>query len=298
MLMPHPPLSPNVSPNRQTIHMNHLQLSNLSYNELKNTIGQFQSIDFKIFSIADAHKLFNLIITDFMSQTMVWKEPVVYRARKHNVDKILFKNTDELIYPKSATAYGRLNEIGESLFYGASHPDTALLEMRPKLGEEFTILESRLINSENAPKYMEVGIRELMAKQNHSPDFIKQNRVMLERSLGTDDNKRRYKLINDFLVSEMTKVVKDDEAHNYKGTITIGQFFIKGNSLTDGMIYPSVSRCGAECIAIKPESYHRFYRPDRCFKIKIVNVDTNGIPSAYCVNNSIKIDNSGKITWA
>jgi hypothetical protein len=274
-----------------------MQLSNLSYNDLQKVIDQFKSMDFNISSIADADKLFRLIIKHFVTQTMVWKEPIICRARRHNVDKLLFENTEELIYPQKATTYGRLNEIGESLFYGASHRDTALLEMRPKLGEEFTILESRLIRAENAPKFMEVGIRELMDKQNHSPGFMKQNRVMLERSLGTDDNKRRYKLINDFLVSEMTKVVKADEPHNYKGTIAIGQFYIKGNPLADGIIYPSISRLGAECIAIKPESYHRFYRPGRCFKIKIINVDTNGIPTAFCVDNSVKIDIDGQITW-
>src|SRR5436190_15216546 len=101
--------------------------------------------------------------------------------------------------------------------------------MRPKLGEEITILESRLINAENAPKFMEVGIRELMDKQNHSPNFLRQNREIVERSLGTEDNKRRYRLINDFLVREMTKVIKDDELYKYKGTIAIGQFYIKGN---------------------------------------------------------------------
>lgn len=279
------------------MHMNHLQLSNLSYIDLKKSIDQFQTIDFKISSIADADKLFRLIIKHFVTQTMVWREPIIYRARRHNVDKLLFDNTEELIYPKKTTTYGRLNEIGESFFYGASHRDTALLEMRPKLGEEFTILESRLITSENAPKYMEVGIREIMAKQNHSPAFMKQNKEMLEITLGTDDNKKRYKLINDFLVSEMTKVIKDHKTHNYKGTIAIGKFYIKGNPLADGMIYPSISRLGAECIAIKPESYHRFYNPDRCFKIKIVNVDANGIPTAYCVDNSTKIDTNGQITW-
>lgn len=280
-----------------TFHMNHLQLSNLTYNDLLKAIDEFQSMDFKIFSITDADKLFRQIIKHFVTQTMVWKEPIIYRARRHSSDKLLFENTMELIYPKNATTLGRLNEIGESLFYGASHRDTALLEMRPKLGEEFTIIESRLIDSKNAPKFMEVGIRELMAEQNHSPDFMKQNRVVIEKTLGTEDNKRRYRLINDFLVKEMTKVVKESELHNYKGTIAIGQFYLKGNPLADGMIYPSISRRGAECIAIKPESYDRFYRPDRCFKIKIVNIDADGIPTAYCVDNSVKIDGSGQITW-
>lgn len=276
--------------------MNQFQLSDLSFKDLEKAIENYLNLDFYSCSINDADKLLRQIINHFITQTLVWKEPIIYRARRHS-NKLLFENIGELIYPKNATTIGRLNEIGESLFYGASHRDTALLEMRPKLGEEFTILESRLIDITNAPKFMEVGIRELMTIQNHSPDFLIQNRRFLEKTLASKDNKLRYKLINDFLIREITKIVNENETYNYKGTIAIGQFYIKGNTIVDGMIYPSISRSGAECIAIKPESYDRFYRPDRCFKIKIVDIDSNGIPTAYCTNNSIKIESDGMIIW-
>jgi RNA binding exosome subunit len=276
--------------------MKHLQLSNLSYEDLENTIKAYQSLDFKTASIEDADKLLRLIIKHFVTQTLVWNSPVIFRARKH-IDEVLFKNTDELIYPKNPTTLGRLNNIGESLFYGASHHDTALLEMRPKLGDEITILESRLINLKNAPKFMEVGLRELMTSQNNHHEFIKQNKTMLKNTLATEDNQKRYSAINNFLVNEITKIIKNDESHKYKGTIAIGQFYIKGNNLADGMLYPSINRTGAECIAIKPESYHRFYRPDRCFKIKIVGMNSVGMPGAHCVDNSTKIDFDGNITW-
>ncbi|POZ49808.1 RES domain-containing protein [Methylovulum psychrotolerans] len=276
--------------------MEHLQLSNLSYADLENTIKTYQSLNFKTASIEDADKLLRLIIKHFVTQTLVWKCPVIFRARKH-IDEALFKNTEELIYPKNPTTLGRLNNIGESLFYGASHHDTALLEVRPRLGDEITILESRLINSMNVPKFMEVGIRELMTKQNHSLEFIMKNRTFLNKELVTEDNKKRYTTINNFLVNEITKIVRDDESHKYKGTIAIGQFYINGNNLVDGMLYPSINRNGAECIVIKPESYHSFYRPDRCFKVKIVEINSLGIPSALCVDNSTKIDSDGNITW-
>ena len=276
--------------------MKYLQLSNLSFEDLENTIKAYQSLDFKTASIEDADNLLRLIIKHFITQTLVWNNPLIFRARKHN-DEILFKNTNELIYPKNPTSLGRLNNIGESLFYGASHHDTALLEIRTQIGDEVTILESRLINSNNAPKFMEVGIRELMTAQKHSPEFMKQNKAMLENSLGTEDNRKRYIAINRFLVNEITKIIKDDESHKYKGTIAIGRFYINGNNLTDGMLYPSINRSGAECMAIKPESYHRFYRPDRCFKCEIVGIDSEGRMTVRCVNHSTKIDPDGNITW-
>lgn len=289
-------LGVNSNRKRQT-SMTTLPLSDLTFKDLEKAIDQYLSLDFRNSSIADADKLFRQIIKHFVTQTMVWREPIIYRARRHNSGKALFDNAEELIYPKNATTLGRLNEIGESIFYGASHRDTALLEMRPKLGEEFTILESRLKDIEKAPKFMEVGIRELMTNQNHSTDFIKQNREMLDKALVNEENKKRNRLINDFLIKEMTKVVKDGEIYNYKGTIAIGQFFIKSNPFADGLLYPSINRNGAECVAIKPDSYDRFYRPDRCFKIKIVNIVAKGIPTAYCIDNSTNVDVNGHITW-
>lgn len=273
-----------------------LQLSELSYEDLQSAIKAYQAFDYKTVSIDEASKLFRLIIKHFITQTLVWKEPLLYRARKHTFEGS-FTNVGELIYPKNPASYGRLNDVGESLFYGASSRDTAFLEMRPRLGDIITMLDSRLINGEVAPKFMEVGIRQLMAQQNHSPEFIKQNLVVIDNALGTEDNRRRYKLINDFLIKEITKRVEDNQSHDYKGTIAIGQFYMKRNDLADGMIYPSMSRTGAECIAIKPQSYHRFYEPVHCSKWKIADVDTSGAPTFYCLAASTQIDSMGNITW-
>src|SRR6187402_1617529 len=122
-----------------------LQLSDLSISDLKKTIKQYQSLDFNINSIADADKLLRMIIKHFVTETMIWDQPIIFRARK-NIDNELFANVEELLYHRNPPSYGRLNDIGESIFYGASNADTTLLEMRLKEGDEITILESRLIN--------------------------------------------------------------------------------------------------------------------------------------------------------
>ncbi|MBA0884019.1 RES domain-containing protein [Flavobacterium undicola] len=275
--------------------MEYLQLSDLSLNDLKEAIRVYQSLDFNVCSISDADKQFRLIIKHFIIQTIFWDAPIIYRARKHT-DKSLFKNVEELIYPKNPTTLGRLNNIGQPLFYGASDHNTAIFELRPKRGDEITVLESRIINSVHLPKFTEVGIRELLIKQNHSPEFIEQNKIVLAKNLMTEDNKKRYNLINNFLVSEITKIIGSNKTHMYKGTIAIAQFYLD-NKMADGMVYPSISRSGTECIAMKPESYHRFYRPDRSFKCKIVNVDSSGGLTVRCVDNSTNIDRNGNITW-
>jgi hypothetical protein len=276
--------------------MNELQLSSLTYKDLEKAINQFQSMDFKNTSIAEAYDLLRLIMPHFRTLSLVLNAPIVFRARRHSSDK-LFENTEELIYPKITTAFGRLNDIGESLFYGSHDRDVALFEMRPQLGEEFTILQSRLIDSNNGPKFMEIAVRELMVEQNHSHDFIKKSSEILERNISTTDNKRRYKLINDFLVREITKVVSNNEPYNYKGSIAIAQFFSKWNTLVDGMIYPSIAASGGVCIAIKPTSYDRLYFAEICAKVKVEEIDADGLPTYSIVEISEKIDTNGLITW-
>ena len=263
-------------------------------------IHKYRSMDFQTSPIDEYERLIGRIINDYKTQTFFWGLPIIYRARKHDVCGSIFENIEQLIYPKKekVTKFGRLNGVGESLFYCASDKDTVLLEVRPKLGDEITILESRLIDSVKIPEFAEVGIREVMIQQNHSPEFVRQNIEMLNKALKTRDDKERYVLAHDFLVEEMTKIVEDDKIYQYKGTIVIGRFLM--NNLTkskpvDGMVYRSISRTGAECIALKPDSYDLHYKPDRCFKVKIVGKDARGQFVYHCIDKSITIAQDGKI---
>ena len=243
--------------------------------DLRNLMGdihKYRSMDFQTSPIDELERLIGRIINDYKTQSFFWGLPVIYRARKHDACGLIFKNTEQLIYPKKENVkkLGRLNGVGESMFYCASDKDTALLEVRPKFGDEITILESRLIDSVKIPEFAEVGIREVMIQQNHSPEFTRQNIEMLNKALKTRDDKKRYVLAHDFLVGEMTKIVEDDKICQYNGTIVIGRFIM--NNLrkpkpVDGMVYRSISRIGAECIALKPDSYDLHYKPDRCFKV-------------------------------
>jgi hypothetical protein len=81
----------------------------------------------------------------------------VYRIRKNLSERIrnnqglewyppLFSEVRALWYPpaKSSRTRGRVNRPGESLFYCADSIDTAVLEMRAKVGEYFNNLGMRL----------------------------------------------------------------------------------------------------------------------------------------------------------
>lgn len=274
-----------------------LKLSDLSLKELKKAIRGYHALDHKNISISQATEKLISILKYFITHILKWNEPNIFRGRKH-CEQSLFTNVQDLVHPRNPVSYGRLNDIGESMFYGASHQDTSILELKPKKGDVITVLESELADPNITPKFMEVGIRELVRKQNHSPYFLERNQQMLEQHIRSAENKVRYELINKFLIDEISKSVPDDQPYKYKGTIAIGQFFTKNNKLVDGMLYPSISRAGADCIAIKPESYLRLYKPKRCFKCTITGGEiTNGY-TVEVLDHSSTIDEYGNISWA
>jgi len=94
-----------------------------------------------------------------------------YRIRKNLDERIrsnqglewyppLFSEVRSLWYPpaKRSMTRGRVNRPGESVFYCADSIDTAVLEMRAKVGEYLTILECAFVNDEVQPNIFEAGI--------------------------------------------------------------------------------------------------------------------------------------------
>jgi len=271
------------------------QNSFLSLVELAETIKEFQSLDFNFSSISDANKLFLKIIKGFHVFPLEWRKGILYRARKHTNTQ-LFKNTKELIYPINPSKYGRFNNVGQSIFYGAMYRDTAMVELRLNKDDEITLLESTRINLDSTPLFMEVGVKELIVNQNHQPNFTKLNNRRMKKLLNTEEKKIRYEMINNFLIDEITKVVSDNEVYKYKATISIGQYYLC-NMQTIGMMYPSISRNGTGCLAIRPESYHQYFTPHKCYKCIVTNIEDNGKIGIYCENESVFFDDEGNINW-
>ena len=63
--------------------------------------------------------------------------------------------------PECVRAYGRANRPGESVFYGATEIDTALLEMRPEVGDRLVVSEWQPSTLES-PEVRELGLLETL----------------------------------------------------------------------------------------------------------------------------------------
>ena len=60
----------------------------------------------------------NLLLDKIEIKGFPLDDQFIYRARKNEADR-LFTDTDELKHPKSSSVKGRMNDEGESFFYGA-----------------------------------------------------------------------------------------------------------------------------------------------------------------------------------
>ena len=69
---------------------------------------------------------------------------------------------------------------------------------------------------------MEIGVKELMISQNYHPALTKLNILRLKNLLNTEEKITRYKMINSFLIKEITRVVPNSKRYLYKANIPIG----------------------------------------------------------------------------
>jgi len=268
----------------------------LSIPDLQKKINEFQSLDYKTSSLIDFDMLFRKIIPGFFVTGFQWGYAPIIRARKHSNPTLLFDNIKDLIYPINPPNHGRFNNIGESIFYGSDDKDTAMAEMRLKVGDRITILQSKRINRSVPLFLMEIGVKNELLKDNSRPKF-KESFNKEFAKLKTTEEKTRYKIIEEFLVNEITKTVQHYESHMYKSTIPIGNFYIKGNPDTEGLYYPATSRPDSYSVALKPNSYHKFFKPEACNILRVTKIKSNGSIDLFVENASTSIDENGKIYW-
>lgn len=149
----------------------------------------------------------------------------IYRARK-NEQGSLFFDVSKLKHPQFSPLKGRMNEQGESFFYGGICELGTIYETVPEIGSLFTI--SRVIKQ----------------KQEEHPIFLIAGLLDDPRSPAPENSIE--KAIYDYLHGELTKVTSTVDEYN--STIAISRVFLnKGFSAPEnhsicGLVFPSVQR--------------------------------------------------------
>ena len=156
--------------------------------------------------------------------------------------------------PKHSMTGGRVNRPGESVFYCADSIDTAVLEMRAKVGEYLTILECAFVNDEVKPNIFEAGIHEGPGSFNPNyGDTPADTDQHYQRYLDREGLSEQTRLIREFLVKQFRKTVEPGSEHDIKFTNSIAGvllnefgFFRKTNLApveieADGIAYASIA---------------------------------------------------------
>lgn len=160
----------------------------------------------------------------------------IFRARKYEG---WIPNTTEFFWepPKEKVfSLGRCNRINESVFYGANHPSTALIESRAKKGELWFVGYFD-IKSNAGITCFALGHSDhtiMKQAQNFKNDFY---------NGWNSQDKKKNKLVDDFIHRSFKRDFTANSL-NYYETIGITQFFLNANgskNLIHGITYPSVA---------------------------------------------------------
>ncbi len=214
-----------------------------------------------------------------------------YRARKHNHVEgkinnkgLLHKFTNESEFwnvPKEYAQIGRCNEEGESMFYCANDIVTAILEVKPEVGDFVTV--SNFNNLFPNMKYIiqPVAIRSLSKIPSLKNQLL--NRYIFNQ---------KHQLIEDLL----DVLFCGQEENLYKLSIAVSHLYLTDRiynrekvSQTHGLIYPSIIRNQTNyCFALKPWFVHSYF--------EIFSIQTIEILEITDISLKLKLIRNGNVS--
>lgn len=209
----------------------------------------------------------------------------IYRVRKNSNEK--FTNISELWYPPAhfISKYGRLNDVGQAVFYGSDQEAVAISETRPQPGEILTIIEC-------GHRGRSLQLKELGLLPESSADIEARSKV-----LGNTENVEKYNLIRELLHKEFTQIVNLGDEYRYKITVSIA-YWLMSNSEADGIMYPSIETglMGVN-YALKPEIADMLLYP---IHAKMILIERKLSPIGYegrVLSQAQTIESDGTIIW-
>jgi hypothetical protein len=221
---------------------------------------------------------------------------------KHNTQEERFLNLSR-IYPDPTylTKLGRANREHQPMYYLSGDCGIALNEVKAKAGDVITILEC-IPRDDSSPMLVPIGIDELLARHRvKSAGDFPGTAIRIQDLLKNDDeNLGKYWLIDGFLRTEFLKQVADGHEDEYKTTVAIAELLLSygiPSRRIDGLAYPSLWT--HTNIALPPDTFHKFYEPLACHRVKITGLRPN---HGFLMDTKLglmtqEIGDDGTITW-
>lgn len=269
-----------------------------SFRDISRQIRDLEALDLATLSHDQIRARIQRLLAGYSCMTRRLDAEFAWRVRRIDV---MPGDVRDLWYPPSTSVrtLGRLNRPGQSLMYLAASHHTAVLEMRPTVGDTFCVLQVRLKDRSILPHVMELGVAE-KTSQHHLPRTA---RLLEESQQGREflgPHGRKNLLIRSYLAREFTRPVPRGEEHLFKLSVAIADLLLDSPQI-DGVEYPcmagdSARWGGGTNMALKPASADRLFVPDICWFSRVESIDSAGY-HMRCERRAREIAADGTIHW-
>ena len=176
--------------------------------------------------------------------------------------------------------------------------------MKSSVGDILTVLKSNLINSQQLPLVMPLGIYQHTAKHNPNIGGESLGDELRRRNIFSSPSDLKKNLrIDAFLAEQFTKYVESGKEYEYKITIVLSEWFLNRGTVdgitVDGISYPSIAgdSMGVN-IALTTKAVDKLYRPAECWKYKVTDKVGKNKYQVSRVCTAKSIDANGFIFWS
>ncbi|PYS35787.1 MAG: hypothetical protein DMF75_02605 [Acidobacteria bacterium] len=281
-------------------------LSKLSRESIQGAIGFVTGSDLTTVQIDEIKRALSEVLSAYGKYAkQIGPGQHLFRAMKHKPHEKRFQNLSR-IYPDPGflTTLGRANREHQAMYYFSGDCVVALHEVRATPGDVITILEC-VPRDDSSPMLVPIGIDELLARHGVKAggDFPDASVRIQDLLIDDKESLEKYWSIDEFVRNEFLKEVGYGSEHQYKTTVAIAEsLFSYGipSRRIDGLAYPTIAAHWTHTnIALPPDTFHHFYEPLACHRIKISGLLPNlgfSMDTTFGLMTK-QIDSDGEITW-
>lgn len=215
----------------------------LTPDRVRRRIEQFRSLDLAATPLDEVSQALRGLLEGYSTTALQLRAEKIFRARKRTGGSP-FNHFRELWYVPLEKSHlvpmGRLNDWSEVVFYCTDSQDIALAEVRPAVGDRVCMLECEMradawmrVLPLGLHRYLELSKPELASHQyedkEHGEQYVKA------------ENREALKLLQDFLVEELVRIVPSDANHVYKTTVAFAHLLLPAETKLHGLAYPSIA---------------------------------------------------------
>jgi len=262
----------------------------LNRTEIEEAIEKIDLADLRTISIDELEGYLKPLFTGFKTNApIIDKGFQIYRGRicekPHNVK--------ELGYPlaESIKEHGRINDIGESFFYGSTAYGVPFFELDCKVGQRIALAvwKSNRKMLLNHMGFTEECKKVLNSSRNLNDiyDFAKAT-----NNFGTLND-----FVHSYLASKFVQSVETGKEYEYKITIAIGRKLLMGE-LFNGILYPTIAMsANADNVVLRTDYFDKNMH---FVNVKYVEVtERKGVVcKTKVLDTATKVDGEGNLIWS